>query len=351
MNSRTNSNTIRRRVEAQPPASHSVQIALEPARHLHGNGHHRAHNAHDHHAFLHQPVSILERVGDTPLLRVRNLTTHWNLSPNVEIYAKAEWFNPGGSVKDRPALRIIQEAVEQGRLTHDKVLIDSTSGNTGIAYAWIGAALGFRVALVMPENVSEERKKILRAYGAELIFTDPLEGSDGAIRHVRDLVATEPERYFYANQYDNPANWQAHLLSTGPEIWAQTEGRVTHFLAGVGTSGTLMGTGRFLRKMNPSVQVIGIQPDDELSMIEGLKHIESSIVPAIYDDSWLDDTLFVNPNDGYEMTKALGTHEGWLVGFSAGAALHAAFEVAQRLDEGVIVTILPDGGAKYLSLM
>ncbi len=328
-----------------------LDSALERSLHRNGNGHHRGHHAHDHHAYLHQPVSILDRVGDTPLLRVRNLHARWNLSPKVEVYAKAEWFNPGGSVKDRAGLRIIEEAERSGQLTANRVLIDSTSGNTGIAYAWIAAAKGYRVTLVMPENVSSERKKILRAYGAELILTDPLEGSDGAIRHVRELVAAEPERYFYANQYDNDANWQAHYLSTGPEIWAQTEGRITHFLAGVGTSGTVMGTGRFLRQMEPSVQVIGVQPEDELSVIEGLKHIESSIVPGIYQESLLDQTRRVQPDQAYHMARALGTHEGWFVGFSAGAAMHAALEVAQELAEGVVVAILPDGGAKYLSLM
>lgn len=325
--------------------------ALHRALHVTGNGHHALHGSHDHHAFLHQPVSILDRVGDTPLLKVRNLTETWGISPKVEIYAKAEWFNPGGSVKDRAALHIIEEAERHGLLTRDRILLDSTSGNTGIAYAWIGATKGYPVTLVMPENVSEERKKILRAYGAELLFTSPFEGSDGAIEQVRAIAAAEPERYYYANQYDNEANWQAHFLSTGPEIWAQTQGQVTHFLAGVGTSGTLMGTGRFLHRMNPTVQVIGVQPEDELSVVEGLKHIESAIVPGIYDESLLDDTLFVGPAASFDMTKALGTREGWFVGFSAGAAMHAALSLAQTLDEGVIVTVLPDGGAKYLSLM
>ncbi len=231
------------------------------------------------------------------------------------------------------------------------MLIDSTSGNTGIAYAWIGAAKGYRVSLVMPENVSEERKKILKAYGAELIFTDPLEGSDGAIQHVRSLVAEDPDRYYYANQYDNDANWQAHFLSTGPEVWAQTEGRITHLVAGVGTSGTIMGAGRFMRRINPDVRVVGVQPYDELSVIEGLKHIETAIVPGIYQESVLHSTRFVRPDDAYTTTRALATHEGWFVGFSSGAAMHAALTLAQELDEGVVVAILPDGGVKYLSLM
>jgi cysteine synthase B len=301
--------------------------------------------------FLRQPVTILDRVGDTPLLEVRNLSSEWGISPDVELYAKAEWFNPGGSVKDRAALSIIEEAERRGWLTRDKILIDSSSGNTGIAYGWIAASKGHRVTLVMPENVSEERKKTLRAYGVELIFTSPFEGSDGALQRVREIVAAEPERYYYANQYDNPANWQAHFLGTGPEIWTQTQGRITHFLAGIGTSGTLMGTARFLRCMEPEIEIIGVQPEDELSVIEGLKHLESSIVPGIYDDSLLDRTLFVGSGDAYEMTRALSTREGWFVGFSAGAAMYAALTLARTLDEGVIVTVLPDGGAKYLSLI
>ncbi|MGH2544809.1 MAG: PLP-dependent cysteine synthase family protein, partial [Ardenticatenaceae bacterium] len=229
--------------------------------------------------------------------------------------------------------------------------LDSTSGNTGIAYAWIGAAKGYRVALVMPENVSEERKRMLHAYGAEMILTDPLEGADGAIRYARELVAGAAERFYYANQYDNDANWQAHYLSTGPEIWAQTEGRVTHFVAGVGTGGTMMGVGRFLRRMNPGVHLVGVQPSDELNAIEGLKHTATAIVPAIYQDDLLEETRFVEPDDAYAMTKSLSIYEGWLVGFSAGAAIHSALRLARELEEGVIVTILPDGGAKYLSLM
>jgi cysteine synthase B len=329
----------------------NVEAALQRALHTNGNGHHAPHGTHDHHAFLHQPVTILDRVGDTPLLKVRNLINQWGISPNVEVYAKAEWFNPGGSVKDRAALQIIEEAERRGLLTPDKILVDSTSGNTGIAYAWIAASKGYRVKLVMPENVSEERKKTLRAYGAELVFSSPLEGSDGAIELVREMVAADPERYYYANQYDNDANWQAHFLSTGPEVWAQTQGLVTHFLAGVGTSGTLVGAGRFLRKMNADVRLVGVQPADELSVIEGLKHIPTAIVPAIYDEALLDETLWVSPQQSYEMTRTLGSQEGWFVGFSAGAAMHAALTLAQSLDRGVVVTVLPDGGAKYISLM
>lgn len=298
---------------------------------------------------LQQPVSILDHVGETPLLRLHHLAA--DLPPSVEVYAKAEWFNPGGSVKDRAALHIIESAERSGDLTPDKILIDSTSGNTGIAYAWIGAVKGYRVTLVMPENVSEERKRILQAYGAELIFSDPLEGSDGAIRLVREIVAQNPERYYYADQYNNPANWRAHFCHTGPEIWAQTGGRITHFVAGVGTSGTLVGTARFLRRVNPNVRVIAVEPEDELAVIEGLKHLETAIVPGIYDPSVVDETRYVSPADAYETTMRLAREEGWFVGFSAGAAVYAALQVARQLEEGVIVTVLPDGGAKYLSLL
>lgn len=324
--------------------------ALERVQHASGNGHHHAHEPHDHHAYLHRPVSILDRVGDTPLLRLHHLPASLGISSRVEIYAKAEWFNPGGSVKDRPALHIIAAAEAAGLLTPDKVLIDSTSGNTGIAYAWIGAVKGYRVKLVMPENVSAERKAILRAYGAELVFSDPLEGSDGAIRLVHELVEAEPERYYYADQYNNPANLQAHFGHTGPEIWAQTGGRVTHFVAGIGTSGTLIGTGRFLKHMKPGIKVIGVEPEDELAVIEGLKHLETAIVPGIYDPKLLNGTLHVGPDEAFTMTRRLSQDEGWFVGFSAGAAVVAALQVARTLNEGVVVTVLPDGGSKYLSL-
>ncbi|MDQ7030927.1 MAG: PLP-dependent cysteine synthase family protein [Ardenticatenia bacterium] len=302
-----------------------------------------------HEALLNRPVSLLERVGNTPLLRLHRLAD--DVPQGVEVYAKAEWFNPGGSVKDRPALRIIEAAEEAGLLTPDKIIIDSTSGNTGIAYAWIGALKGYRVTLVMPENVSEERKRILRAYGAELIFSDPLEGSDGALRLVREIVAREPDWYFYADQYNNPENWRAHFHTTGPEIWAQTQGRITHLVAGVGTSGTLMGTGRFLRRVNPDITVVAVEPEDELAIIEGLKHMETAIVPGIYEPALVDQTVHISPEAAYHMTCRLAREEGWFVGFSAGAAMHVALEVARTLREGVVVAILPDGGAKYLSLL
>ena len=292
--------------------------------------------------------SIVEQIGNTPLLRLRKVTA--DLPPGVEVWAKAEWFNPGGSVKDRPALRMIQAAEASGELTRDKVLIDSTSGNTGVAYAMIGAALGYRVSLVMPSNVSAERKAIVRAYGAELIESDPLEGSDGAIRLVRKLVADAPDRYFYPDQYSNDANWRAHYDTTGGEIIEQTEGRVTHFVAGLGTTGTFTGVGRRLKDFNPAIELVAVGPADELEVIEGLKHLETAIVPAIYDPGLADRPFPVTANEAWQMTRRLAREEGLFVGFSSGAAVHAAIEVAKELNEGVVVTLLPDGGVKYLSL-
>jgi len=294
------------------------------------------------------PELVLERIGNTPLLRLSRLTS--GLPPDVEIYAKAEWFNPGGSVKDRPAQHIIASAEASGELTPDKILIDSTSGNTGIAYAWIGALKGHRVKLVMPANVSSERVKILRAYGAEIHFSDPLEGSDGAIREVLRLIEKDPGRYFFADQYNNPANWRAHYYHTGPEIWEQTDGRVTHFVAGVGTSGTLMGAGRFLKEQNPKIQVIAVEPADELEVVEGLKHIETAIVPGIYDPTIIDRTEYVSADASYRMAQKLAREEGLFVGFSAGAALHVTIRVAKKIGHGVFVTVFPDSGDKYLSL-
>lgn len=291
---------------------------------------------------------ILRHVGHTPLLRICTLTEE--VPPSVAMYAKAEWFNPGGSVKDRPALRIIQEAERSGVLTPDKIILDSTSGNTGIAYALIGAGKGYRVTLVMPGNVSQERKRIVQAYGAELILTDPLEGSDGALREARRLAHEYPELYFYADQYNNDANWRAHYDTTGPEIWEQTRGQITHFVAGIGTSGTLMGTGRYLKERNPEIQIVAVEPADELEVIEGLKHMETAIVPGIYDPGFPDRRLLVSTNAAYQMVRRLAREEGLFVGFSSGAALHAALRVARELDGGVVVTLFPDGGNKYLSL-
>ncbi len=290
---------------------------------------------------------ILGQIGNTPLLRLRRLAP---ANPRVEIYAKAEWFNPGGSIKDRPALRMIEEAERSGLLTPDKTIIDATSGNTGIGYALVGAAKGYRVTLVMPANVTAERKALARAYGATIIESDPLEGTDGAIRLVQEIVAREPDRYYYPDQYNNPANWRAHYETTGPEIWTQTGGRITHFVAGLGTTGTFVGVGRFLREMKPTVRLVGVQPADEIQIIEGLKHLETSIVPGIWDATLPDEIIRVEAYEAWDMARQLARVEGWFVGLSAGAAVAASLKLAERLDEGVIVTVLPDSGNKYVSL-
>jgi cysteine synthase B len=290
--------------------------------------------------------SILEQIGNTPLLRFVNLGKEFD---RVEIYGKAEWFNPGGSVKDRPALRMIEEGERSGELTREKSILDSTSGNTGIAYALIGAVKGYRVELAVPRNVSRERKRMLQAYGANVIYTDPLEGSDGAIREAHRTFAANPEKYFMPDQYNNPANWQAHYETTGVEIVQQTRGRITHFVAGIGTGGTLMGTGRRLREHNPNIHIVAVQPAEELHGIEGLKHMETAIVPGIWDDAFPDRKLRVSSEDAYAMARRLGKVEGILVGQSAGAAVSAALQVAREISEGVIVTILPDAGDRYFS--
>ncbi len=286
-------------------------------------------------------------VGNTPLLALRRVTL--GLSPRVRVLAKAEWFNPGGSVKDRAALNILRQAQAEGHLREGRRLLDSTSGNMGIAYAMFGAAMGIGVTLCIPANASPERIAILRAYGAELILTDPLEGSDGAILHARRLAEEHPDRYWYANQYDNPASWQAHYQSTGPEILHQTEGQVTHFVAGLGTSGTLMGTGRALREWNPKVQIVAVQPDSPFHGLEGLKHMPTAIRPGIFDPSFPDRTLEVSTEEAYAMVRRLAREEGLFVGISSGAAVVAALRVAQELDSGLVVTVFPDAGYKYLS--
>jgi cysteine synthase B len=287
-----------------------------------------------------------ELVGNTPLIRLRKMTAQAN---GVEVYAKAEWFNPGGSVKDRPALSIILEGERTGRLTRDKIILDATSGNTGIAYGWIGAARGYRVKLALPQNASEERKKILRTYGVELALTSPLEGSDGAIREARRLYAENPDLYFYADQYNNPANWRAHYETTALEIWEQTEGRITHFVAGLGTSGTFVGTSRRLKELNPNIQCLSFQPDSPFHGLEGLKHMATAIVPGIYDTNIADAEIEISTETAHEFARRLGREEGLLVGISAGAALAAALNVASRLESGIVVTVFPDGGDKYLS--
>ncbi|QWK19712.1 MAG: cysteine synthase B [Hydrogenobacter thermophilus] len=292
--------------------------------------------------------SILNFVGNTPLVRIKKLIPK-DISPKVEVYAKLESFNPGGSVKDRPALSMFLSAMQEGLLKEGKVVIDATSGNTGIALAMVGASIGVPVELAMPANVSEERKRIIKAYGAKVYLTDPLEGTDGAILFVRERVSKEPEKYVYLDQYNNPANWKAHFYSTGIEIWHQTGGRITHLVAGIGTGGTIMGTGRRLKIYNPEIQVIGVQPAYPFHGIEGLKHIESSIKPGIFDETFLDRTMFVETEQAYEMTKRLALEEAIFAGQSSGAALYAALELAKELEEGVIVVIFPDGGEKYLS--
>lgn len=290
-------------------------------------------------------TGILDRIGRTPLLRLERLS-RW-LPKGVEVYAKAEFANPGGSVKDRAAKNMILEAIQSGELTKDKIILDSTSGNTGIAYAMIGAALGYRVELVMPENASE-KKRVIEAYGAKVIYTDPLEGSDGAQLEAQRIYEKSPHKFYLPDQYNNPNNWKAHYLTTAEEIWSQTEGRVSHFVAGIGTSGTLMGTGRRLRELNPKIQIVAVEPATPLHGLEGLKHMETSIVPGIFDPSVYDRKVSVFTEDAYEMCCRMAREEGVLVGYSGGAAVQGVFEVAQGMTDGVIVTVLPDSGERYL---
>lgn len=289
--------------------------------------------------------TVLERVGNTPLVRVRLFEAE---HPDVEVYAKAEWFNPGGSVKDRAALAIIEDGERTGRLTAAKTIIDSTSGNTGIAYALVGAAKGYRVKLVMPRNVSEERKALVAAYGATVVYSDPMEGSDGAIRLVRKLIAETPDEYFYADQYSNPANPLAHYDGTALEILEQTAGRITHFVAGLGTTGTFVGTSRRLKENNPNVVTIAVMPE-EFHGLEGLKHLPSSLVPAIWNPG-LPDELWESPTEpAYELARRIARTEGLLVGHSSGAALWGVERLARQIRSGVIVTVFPDSGDRYLS--
>jgi cysteine synthase B len=293
---------------------------------------------------------IEDLIGHTPLIRFERMTAH--LPPTVQIYAKAEWTNPGGSVKDRPALQIIREAEAAGYLP-GKTILDSTSGNTGIAYAMIGAAKGYPVKLFVPANVSLERIAILKAFGVELVLTDPLEGSDGAIRAVREQYAGEPHLYFYGDQYNNPANWRAHYLTTGVEIWEQTAGRVTHFVAGLGTSGTLIGTGRRLREYDPTMRIVALQPDSPFNGLEGLKHMATAIKPGIYDPDFADENLSIGTEESFAMARRLAREEGLLVGVSAATAMVGALRVAeqaaQRGETATIVTLFPDNAYKYLS--
>ena len=291
----------------------------------------------------------LERIGNTPLLQLRRVTSGLE---NIEVLGKAEWLNPGGSVKDRAAANIVAQAQRSGKLTPGKILLDSTSGNTGIAYAMMGAAQGFPVTLCMPENVSIERKRILTAYGANILYTDPGEGSDGAIRLARELAAKHPDLYYYADQYSNDANWQAHYHGTANEIWQQTERRVTHFVAMLGTSGTFVGTSRRLKELNPDIRCISLQPDAAFHGIEGAKHMASAIVPKIYDSSLADQDVGISTEDAYAMARRLAREEGLLVGISAAAAVVGCLQVARELGRtkpAVLVTIFCDSGDKYLS--
>jgi cysteine synthase B len=290
--------------------------------------------------------TITELVGNTPLLRIRLFEERY---PALEVYAKAEWSNPGGSVKDRAALAMIEDGERRGALTHDRIIVDSTSGNTGIAYALLGAAKGYRVRLVMPSNVSNERKQLVAAYGAEVVFSDGMEGSDGAIRMVREMIATEPDCYFYPDQYNNPANALAHYNGTGREILQQTAGRITHFVAGLGTTGSFVGTARRLKEHDPSIQAIAVQPDDAFHGLEGLKHLPTSIVPGIWDPRLADEDWGAPTEPSYALARRLARSEGILVGHSCGAALWAIEKLAARIGRGVVVTIFPDGGDRYLS--
>ena len=291
---------------------------------------------------------LLSKIGGTPLVRLRRVAR--DLPDGVELYAKAEHLNPGGSVKDRAALAMILDGERTGQLTPGKIILDATSGNTGIAYAMIGAARGYRVALCLPKNASVERKRMLRVYGAELIETDPMLSTDGAQLRAREIYQNEPDKYFYPDQYNNDANWRAHYEGTGPEIWEQIEGRITHFLAGLGTTGTFVGTARRLKEFNPHIRVISMQPDSPLHGLEGMKHLPTAIVPGIYDSQLADDAVVVATEDAQAMARRLAREEGLFVGISAGANVFAALRLAETLPRGaVVVTVLCDGGGRYLS--
>ena len=297
-------------------------------------------------SFNEQSCDLCLQVGNTPLVQLARVARH--VAP-VDVYGKAEWFNPSGSVKDRAGLNILRTAEADGRLTHDKIILDATSGNMGIAYAMLGASLGYRVRLVMPANVSPERKHILRAYGAEMVFTDPMLGGTGTIHQAQELFEAEPDTYFYANQYDNDANWRAHYETTAEEIWRQTEGRITHFVTGLGTSGTFVGTARRLRELNPAIRCISLQPDSAVNAIEGWKYMPTAILPKIYDQALADENLEIETEAAQQMAVRLAREEGLFVSPSAGAAVVGAMRVAERLTSGVVVTVLADAGYKYMS--
>ena len=289
--------------------------------------------------------SILDAIGNTPLVKL-NSFQRW-IPEKVSIYAKAEFQNPGGSVKDRPAKRMILEAIKSGKLTKDKTILDSTSGNTGIGYALVAAALGYKLELVMPENASEKRR-VSESLGAKVTFTDPLEGSDGAILEAQKIYKANPGKYYMPDQYNNPDNWKAHYETTAEEIWKQTEGKLTHFVAAIGTSGTLMGTGKRLKELNSKIQIVAVEPAGDVHGLEGMKHMTSSIVPGIYDPKIHDRKISVHTEDAYEMTCRLARQEGMLCGYSSGAALQACYDLAHEIKQGFIVTVFPDGGDRYL---
>jgi len=290
----------------------------------------------------------LKLVGNTPLCRIEKLPAQYGVKDRVKIYAKLEFFNPGGSVKDRAALNIILSAIKDGALTPDKTILDATSGNMGISYSMIAATLGYRCKMLVPANANTKKVAIMKTYGAEVIFTNPVDGLNGAIKKAHELYEQDPKAYFYANQYDNEANWLAHYTTTGPEIIKQTNGRLTHFVAGVGTSGTLMGVGRRLKEFNPSIKLVEVQPDSGFHGIEGLKHMATSIKPKIYDENFSDMCISVSTSEAYEMVKKLARVEGMLVGISSGAALAAGIKIARELEEGTLVVIFPDGGERYV---
>jgi cysteine synthase B len=289
---------------------------------------------------------ILGQIGNTPLI---DLSRFFSRNKNVQILAKAEWFNPGGSVKDRAAYFMLTQAIQHEELTNGKIILDASSGNTGIGYALVGAALGYKVMICIPKNASPERLKLLKAYGAELVLTDPLEGIDEAILTARKMKADDPDLFYYPDQYSNDGNWKAHYYTTGKEIWNQTRGQVTHFVAGLGTSGTFTGVTRFLKSMNPTVHTVALQPDSPFHGLEGLKHMETSLVPKIYDPELADEMLFISTEESHKLTQELARKEGILVGLSSGAALVGALELSERIEEGIIVAVFPDRGERYLS--
>lgn len=290
----------------------------------------------------------LKLIGNTPLCRLEKVPAKYGIKDGVKIYAKLEFFNPGGSVKDRAALNIILSAIRDGTLTPDKTILDATSGNMGISYSMIAAALGYRCKMLVPENTSAKKVAIMKAYGTQVVYTDPVDGIDGAIKKAREIYEQDPKAYFYANQYDNEANWLVHYLTTGPEIIRQTGGLLTHFIAGVGTSGTFMGIGRRLREFNPGIKLVEVQPDSGFHGIEGLKHMSTSIRPKIYDENFSDVRVSISTIEAYEMVKELAKVEGMLVGISSGAALSAALKIARELERGLLVVVFPDSGEKYL---